>query len=266
MSNFIYPQLRLPNIPQQRFPAKINLLKKDVYLQFLLANDVGKTLKVVFLININTTQQQRDPSFILKSSMIDKNSFKRSIMANISAFDKRFMTLQSFDTMRAIFTLDTTSYLRAAASTVKPLTRIEAFKREFQLKERVPDMIKMDPMGGVWDNFIVRKFKEYMEESRKEIAWFKTLIPDVARRKMRMKIRTMFDWTYDYTTNKVIATMKPIYALAVIYAVGAMTKRLTKNDFFSINRQDVFAKKVTGNIKRFDSIRYDKYVKKKGFF
>jgi hypothetical protein len=264
MPNFVLPQYG-QMAPSFKAPQKIKLSKNEVTLQFLIAKETGGLYRVTYLLNIIPKNIEKYPSRIISPATVDMTSLKNAIMANVSAFDKNYMMLDNYDTRRVIFHFDHNKWLRDSVNDSIVRTKITQFARVFRMKKTVPSMIMYDPMRTYFANFIVRKFKDYMEIGNKGARWFKHLLPDTARSKMRGRIRNMFDWEYDFQWNTITATLKPIYIMAIIYAVGAMTKQLRKEQLKNVNNQKLFATRVYSNLKQFDYGKFDKYSKRKGF-
>tara|TARA_Y100000310_G_C20601384_1_gene773238 strand:+ start:619 stop:1425 length:807 start_codon:yes stop_codon:yes gene_type:complete len=267
MPDFLDPKLRTPNIPQPRFAPKIRLQKNDVSLQFLLASDIGKSYKVVMLVNIVPGNvREKDPSRILAASTIDMNSLRSAILSNVSPFDKTYMILKEYDTRKATFIFDHEKWLRESVSDTNTTLIVTRFAREFKLKKAIPSMIFNDPLRMYFDKFLLRKFKEYMEKYNKEAKWFKFLFPETTTRlKLRRRMKNMFDWEYDYTWNRVTAVLKPMYVLAVIFATGLMVKKMRESDIKQVNKEKLFALKVKQDLKKFDYGKFDKYHKRRGY-
>jgi len=264
MPNFINPVFRQPNIPQPIF-KKIVLKKSDISKQFLLSSDMGRYYKVVFLLNIVSPIRERDPSKPLTPTTVDMKSLGKALVDGLNRIDKKYMKLYNYDTRRAEFRFDYEAWIKDSVSENSSITKLTRFARVFKMKVSIPDMILNDPMRDFFGKFIIRKFKEYMVTKNKENAYFKYLLPDVLRSKMRGKIRTMFDWEYDFTYNTITAVLKTIYIMAIIYAVGQMTKRINSNDVKNTRNQQLFTDRVKHNISKFDYGKFDKYSKRKGF-
>jgi len=256
---FLKPTFTPPIIPQ-----KIKINKGDVYLQFMLAKDIGPTYKVEFLIQLNPIEKTRDPSLMLSPSSIDMESLKNAILDSINPYDKKYMILNQYDTRKAIFHLDSDKWFNDCLSTVNPVTHLSKFNRVFRLKARVPLMILADPLSKIFGDFVVKKFKEYMEKKNKEGYWFKYLFPtSAARSRMRSRVRNMFDWEYDQQWNTVTATLKPIYIMGLLFSVGALAKKISDRDVK--NRNIEFSQRVQQNLKSFDLKKFEKFVSRKGF-
>ncbi len=265
MPDFVVPQFRQPNIPIITPPQKVKLVKNDVSLQFLMSKDTGKTYRIIYLLNIIPNRLERDPSIPLSPATVDMVSLKNAILDNVKPYDKMYMTLVAYDTRRAIFDFEHEKWFKDSVTDSGTVTKVTRFAREFRMKKAVPSMIMFDIMRTYFEPFIIRKFKEYMESGNKGAKWFKHLLPEVARSRMRSNIRNMFDWEYNFQWNLITATLKPLYIMAIIYATGALVKTLRKEHLKNANTQKLFATKVYSNLKQFDYGKFDKYSKKKGF-
>lgn len=264
MPPIIDPRFLRPTLASPTFPNRVKIKKSDVYLQFLLAKDIGPTYKVEYIVQLNPMEAVKNPSINLSPSNVDMASLKKAIIDNIDLYDKKYMILKNYDTRKAIFHLDTDRWMNDALSTVRPVTHLSKFNRVFRLKTRVPRMILYDPMSKIFGDFVIKKFKEWMEKRSKEGTWFKFLLPtSAARSKLRSKVRNMFDWEYDIQWNLVTATLKSIYIMALLFSVGAMAKKLSDRDVKNKNIE--FSKKVEKNLKAFDLKKFEKYVNRKGF-
>jgi hypothetical protein len=265
MPSFLNPQLLSPNIPQRQPPKKVVLRNSDVSLQFVLARDTGRNYIIVYLLNIIPNMAQRDPSKILQASNMDMNSLKKAIESKIITRDKKYISIRDFTTRRVTFVFNHNEWLRDAVTDTSSRTTLTRFARDFRLKKQVPLIIMADPMRMPFGNFIIRKFKEYMESKNKEATWFRYLLPESQRSRFRGRVRNMFDWTYDFTWNTITATLKSIYILALMYATGVMVRRMTASDMRSPTNQRMFATKVKQNLKQFDYGKFDRYSRRKGF-
>jgi hypothetical protein len=263
MSDFIYKQVKTPNIPQERIPLKIRIKKTDVKLDFLLAKEVNGKYKIEYYVSIIPSVRERNPSIPLNIGTINKKDLESAIIYNLDYYDRKYMNLLTFDTKKAIFYLSEKFFIDAFNS-ITPTTTFSSFRRDFRLKIRLPRVIVYDPVGN-FNSFLIKKFIEYMEKKRKEGKWFKYLLPKQLRAKYRKKIRNMFNWNYDPVYNKISATLKTIYILAIIYATGTMLKKIKPSDTITYSNKKLFADKVKGNIKQFDSKKFDKYIKRRGF-
>ena len=240
--------------------SRIKINKNDVNLTFLLTRDVGKTYRIVYVVGILTRQQRYDPSFILSPSKIDMVSLKKAILANIFYSDLKYMNLISFTHKTAIFDFNIEKWLDDATRNLKPKTEFSRFNRVFRFKAKVPMMVLTTNSFG-FSEFVIRNFKEYMDSKQKAAKWFKYLIPEELRKKVRSRVSNMFEYNYDMQWNSLTLTLKTVYILALIYAIGLMAKKMTKSDVSGEYKQRQFAKSVKSNITKFDRKKWEFFVR-----
>lgn len=244
----------------QNVPKRITINKNDVTLNFLLARDIGKTFKIVYTVSILTKYQRYDPNFVLSPVKIDMVSLKRAILNNILNYDLKYVKLVKFDHKLAEFHFDVDKWLEDCTRNIRPRTEFSKFSRTFRFRTRLPSMILQIPLNAFFDDFLIRKFKEFMDNKKKAAKWFKYLVPESLRKRARIRISNMFEYSYDMQWNVLTLTLKTIYILALIYAIGVTTKKLTKADISGQFKQQQFAKSVKAKIVRFDRTKWEKFV------
>lgn len=265
MANFLNPIFLNTNIRQQKFVEKIKIDRTDVSLQFLLGNNATDTYRVVYIVNLNPGIRLKDPSITLSPRNINMESLRNAIIANIRPYDKKYMVLKTFDTRKAEFHLDTDKWFKDATTGLNPKTHYSKFDRAFKLKIAPPRMILQDFIRKYWGEFVIKQFKKWLEVQKKEAKFFKYLIPENLRSKIRQKIRNMFDWQYDIQSNTIVAKLKPIWILALVYATGSAFRKINKSDLKNRNKKEMFSVKVKKNIKSFDKKKWEKFISKRGF-
>ena len=263
MANFINPVFLNPNIPQKRFNEKLKLTKGEVKISFLLAAPTNGTYKVVFIVNVYPKGRMKDPSIIVSPRNLDMQSLRNAIIANIKEYDKQYMILKEFDHRKAIFHLDGKKWFKDTTQNLTPRVHFSKFDRSFKLKKAPPRMIMMDFGRDQFGKFVVKNFKNWLEDSRKEANYFRYLMPESMRNKMRGKIRDMFDWNYDIQLNTITARLKPVWIIALLYATGEAVKQMNINQVKNKSKKELFATKVKKNIKKFDRQKWIDFTKQK---
>ena len=221
---------------------KKKLTKNDIDLQFLLADDKGSTYKVSFII------MGADYGTYTKRSLRD------AILANISTHDRKYMMIKSFTNKKAIFELNTKKWLGDATRGIKPITRIASFSRSYRLKVRVPDMIVTDILSDVFNKFLLRHFKVWINtrDKREIVKKFKI--------RNRSRLTSLFDYNYDYQWNTVTISLKFLYRGALLLGIrSTIANRFNKQHTFN------FARSVNRNMASFNRYKWKKYVGKKFF-
>ena len=69
----------------------------------------------------------------------------------------------------------------------------------------------------------------------------------------------MFDYEYDWQTNTMVAKLKPVYIMGLVFAVGTAVNRQDKKSYVKID----FEKSVKRKSKKFDRKKWQSFIKKK---
>ncbi len=184
---------------------------------------------------------------------------KDAIIAKIDSFDRPYMILKKFNIKSATFEFDYKKWMKDVLQGVRPNNRLSKFEQRFKLKKQVPKMIAFSVTRINFDKFIVRKFKEYMEKNHKSRSWFTKFLPNDIAGKIRLKISTMFDYEYDWQTNTIVAKLKPIYIMGILFAVGVAVDHKKRQSYVKID----FKKSVKRKSKNFDRKKWQSFIKKK---
>lgn len=261
--DFIDADLQKQNVPSLDYSGKIFITKNDVNLTPMISREAMGFYQMHYIVQINLKPHQADPGFSLRASQIDLVSLRTAILSNIKPYDLRYVILHSFDTRGAIFRFNHDAWLRDATSRMRVTTHFSRFDRSFKFNLKLPRMIMTDFTLATFEPFLQRRFIDWLESSRKEAQYFRALIPDNVRRNIRTKLRNMFEWSYDSQWNEVVARLKNIYILALLYATGTMVEKLRASNNISRNQRQLFAKDVEKNIPKFDRKKWEDYVKKR---
>ena len=253
------------NLAPPQYQEKMTVYSKDISLDRLLSKDTGPHFEVHYAVAIMQRGNQIDPSKPITPSTVNMDSLRTALLGKIREQDRKYMVLYRFDTRKCIFRFNYVKWLNDATRGMAPRTNVSRFKRDFSFKVAPPPMLLTDFVSIPIEKFILKKFMDWMESSRKEAKYFKYLIPPNFRQNLRSKFRNMFEWEYNKQWNQVTATLKPVYVLALLYATGQAVKSmkdLKKSDVKSSNER-LFADKVKKNINSFDRNKWEKFIKKR---
>ncbi len=243
--------------PVKKTKEKQNITPSQVALQFTLGRPVGDTYRVVFMVSLRNNILSPEKS--LQNKDIDMKSLKAAIISRIDSYDRDYMKLTKFSTVSATFELDTNKWLRKALQSVSPNNRMSKFEQRFKFKIQIPKMIQFSVTRINFDKFIVRKFKDYMKKNNKSRTWFTKFLPRDIAGKIRLSIATMFDYEYDWQTNTMVAKLKPVYIMGLVFAVGTTVNRQDKRSYIKVD----FEKSVKRKSKSFDRNKWQSFIKKK---
>lgn len=190
---------------------------------------------------------------------IDKPSLKKALAGKIRDTDKPYFSVKEFTGNRVVYVFHAEKWLKDAMTGIQPRSHLSKFEKAFSFKKSVPTLI-MNNQQGYFDKFIIRKFKKVTSD-RKFDGWFKGFLTRELDRKIKQRVENMFDYSYDFQTNKMVLRLKTVYILGILYAVGE-TADAAKNNRQPFVKID-FTKKVKGKAKNFNRQKWESYIKRK---
>jgi len=243
--------------PETKKNEKQKINYSQVNLSFTLGRAVGETYRIVYMVSLRNSNLA--PEMMLKNSNVDMKSLREAIIKRIDAYDRPYMKLTKFSTINATFEFNHKKWMNDALSSVNPSNRLSKFEQRFKFKKQIPKMIQFSVTRINFEKYIVRRFKNYMEKHNKSRTWFTKFLPRDIAGKIRLSISTMFDYEYDWSTNTMVAKLKPVYVMGIIFAVGTAVNKTRRNDYIKID----FEKSVKRKSKSFDRKKWQSFIKKR---
>lgn len=262
MNNLI--GITTPTLTPPQYDKKINITKNDIDLVYISSKDIGKIYKIRYVITINP-KSAISPGEQITPKNINMNSLKNALEQWLKPRDRKYFLIDNLDTRHVEFIFDHKKWLKDATSGLKGEIQFSKFDRVFKLKKQPPFLILTDDARFQFEEFIIRKFKEWLENSKKEAKYFKNLFPNNFRSKIRTKLRNMFDWSYDFQWNRITAKLKTFYILALLYAINIGVKAYKNKTLADTQKNHLFSDQVKSNLKKFDKDKWEKYIKRNGF-
>lgn len=245
---------------------KIKINKSDVSLQFLNSKDIGSTYKVEFIVNLNLKQRLDDPSTKLTMRNVDSTSLKNAILDNVTKTDEEYMDLVDFDTTKAVFHLKTNKWIEDCLKSVSGTKNLTTFSIKFKLKKQPPNMIKKDILRSEWDNFVLRKVKQWITDKKgREKRLLNIIFPKEVVSSISQRFSNMFDWDYDYRWNSVEAKLKSVWVIALLYTTAELTKKESLQKIQRQSNQNLFTTEVKKELSKMQRNRDFKNLTKKAF-
>jgi hypothetical protein len=236
---------------------KIKIKPSQINMSVIYGSQYLDTYKILTSIMLQNNINQTRP---IQNRDIDKEFYKKSLISKLSPLDKKYMKLKSFNTINAEYVFDVNKWLNDALKNINPKSKSSKFEKRFKFAVNVPPIIANHSARLGFDNFIVKKFKQYMDKHNKTNTWFKTFFPKSISNKISKNYSNMFDYEYDWQTNSIVAKLKPAYVMALLFSVGvAATKAKNYNKYMTID----FEKSVKKKAKLFDKKKWDKFIKQR---
>jgi hypothetical protein len=162
----------------------------------------------------------------------DKNKLKQKLEAFIKPTDKKYIKLSEFTHMRSVYIFNIEEWLNDCFKNIK----IEAFNsswdRVAKLKIIPPHMVRIFAMRLDIEKYIGTYFKTYIGKHpvlRKDLIKH---IPQSAFKIFNLKEENLFDFVYEYNSNRIIGRLKPQYVGIIILAIT----KLKNNKMFGFGR------------------------------
>ena len=235
---------------QKISPAQINM-------QLSHSSITASGYTLFYLISINPTTMTIQN---LTNANVDFNSLRESLISKLDYFDRPYLKLKNFSLTRATFVFDEKKWLNDALNNVNPNNRLSKFEQVFKFKKQPPKAISFTSGRIGFDKYILKKFDEYMEKNRKTRTWFEKFLPRDITGKIRLKISTMFDYTYDFQQNAVIAKLKPVYVMGILFATGATVSKIATDKKLANIK---FEKTVKRRARAFNRNKWTKFIRQK---
>jgi hypothetical protein len=150
---------------------------------------------------------------------------KEKLEAKIQPADKKYMKLTSFTRQKSVYTFDDEEWLKDALKDVKGRLYLSKWDKEFSLQIRLPRMVLINGMTAYMEKHIAFLFSKYIERKPDVKKKLLSVVPESVEKMLRLDPLRMFDFSYVYMSNKVIAKLKQQYAIMILYAINAMTSK-----------------------------------------
>ncbi|MDR0676821.1 MAG: hypothetical protein LBF97_07280 [Elusimicrobiota bacterium] len=163
---------------------------------------------------------------------IDKNKLKQKLEAFIKPTDRKYIKLSEFTHMKSIFTFDIDAYLDDCFKNIKIESFNSSWDRVAKLKIIPPHMVRGFAMRIDIEKYIGTYFKKYIEKHpimRKDLV---KALPKEALKVFNLKEENLFNFIYEYSTNRIIGRLKPEYVAMIIYTIT----KLKNSKMFGFNR------------------------------
>ena len=244
--------------PDKKQTEKHKIIPSQVNLHFTLGRAVNKTYRVVYMVIIQDKMSMSTGALPLQNRFIDQESLKSSIIASIEPVDRDYMKLVKFSSVSATFEFNWNKWFNDSLKNVRPNNRLAKFEQTFKFKKQVPKMIAFSTTRNNFDKFILRKFKVYMEKNRKARTWFEKFLPREISGKIRLGISTMFDYEFNWQTNSIVAKLKPVYVMGILFSISAIAST-KKQDYIKVD----FSKSVKRKAKNFNRKKWKSFINRR---
>jgi hypothetical protein len=237
--NSIYPY------PQTGLAAKTNIPKEKVSKTFSINPSIinSKIEGGMYYFSFNNNCYSVNMDFYTK---IDQDTLKTKLNNWLRESDKKYIKLVSFDTNKSRFVFDIDAWLDDGMKNIKSTKSIIRFQRKYMLKVQPPYIVRTCGQRYDLQKYIASYFKDYCKkhpELRKTVF---NIVTDEVEKKMRIGAVNYFDYSYDYQSNCISVSLKPVYEMTVMSAIILMLQK--KNETKTMG----FDNSVISHLKAFE--------------
>lgn len=194
----------------------------------------------------------------VRASQIDMRKLQSKIMGKVDIKDLKYIKLREFSTSRVVFVFDIDSWLDDALRNSVGRVYLSKYDKEFRLKIQPPAMVRYYGIRVEFSRYVANYFKEYARKKPQQRNTLFSIIPKSYENIIKTHVSNMFDYEYDFQSNRIIVRLKTIYLTGLIFASFALTEK-------NLNIRQKFEDMVNKNLSTFSSGKISKIIPNKFF-
>lgn len=213
----------------------------DVNITFVNAKVSNGKYSFLFMNSI-MSKSLTSNSMGIRASQIDMKKLQASIMSKVDKKDLKYIKLKEFSTSRSIFIFDIDSWLDDALKNVSGKVYLSRYDKEFRLNIQPPTMVRHYGIRVEFSKYVANYFKEYAKKKPQQRNSLFNIIPKSYEKTLKTHISNMFDYEYDFQSNRIIVRLKTIFLTGLIFSSFA----LAGNNFkANMSFEDMVKKNLT---------------------
>lgn len=243
--------LNVPKVNQQTVNPEF-----DVSLTFVNAKVFNGEYTFLFSNSINS----RELAFSgrnIRASQIDMKKLQSKIMSNVKNDDLKYIKLKQFTTSRTIFAFDIDAWLDDALKGSIGRVYLSKFDKEFRLTKLPPAMVRHYGLRIEFSRYVASYFKEYSKKKPQHRSTLFSIIPKSFENSIRTHASNMFDYEYDFQSNRIIVRLKTIFITGLMFSAFSLSD--------ANNKRQKFDDMVKKNLMTFPEGKINKIAPKRFF-
>lgn len=194
----------------------------------------------------------------IRASKVDMRKLQSKIMSKVDTKDLKYIKLREFSTSRVVFVFDIDSWLDDALRNSIGRVYLSKYDKEFRLKIQPPTMVRYYGIRVEFSRYVASYFKEYARKKPQQRNTLFSIIPKSYENIIKTHVANMFDYEYDFQSNRIIVRLKTIYLTGLIFASFALTEK-------NLSVRQKFEDMVNKNLSTFSSGKINKIIPNKFF-
>lgn len=230
-------------------------IEYDVMLTFVNAKVSNGKYTFLFMNSISSRDISKNN---IRASQMDMKKLQSKIMGKVEQKDLKYIKLKEFSTSRVVFVFDIDSWLDDALRNVTGRVYLSKYDKEFKLRIQPPAMVRYYGIRIEFSRYVANYFKEYAKKKPQQRNVLFNIIPKSYENVVRTHVSNMFDYEYDFQSNRIIVRLKTIFLTGLIYASFALTDK-------KLNSRQKFEDMVNKNLSTFSAGKIKKIIPNKFF-
>lgn len=245
---------------QENNNQNINLTPSNITITPTTSKESRGRYELLFSLIIHGNEiDLQDPTLFRK---ISKKNFEEAVLGNFDKNEIKYYdyTIKGYRELKLYFNHQ--KWFEDALRGVNPRNS-SAFIKNFHLRKQLPRLLAYTNGRDYLTSFLAKKFEQHINDKKYE-KHFRGIIPREYERHIRKRISSMMEYEYDIRKNIMIAKLKPVYILGILYAVNKLTDKVNdKSYFMKVGKDKDFTKKVKGKAKNFNQRKWKEFIKRK---
>lgn len=235
----------------------IKITKNNVNMSHMLSKESMGGYIMTYSLTIYS--HDHDFTQLRDKRRLDMKSVEDAVMSKFSNTERNYITIKNLKFNEVQFSFEWKKWIQDTIRGVNPKTSFTKYERRFDFKIGLPK-IMIYTYDDYLGKFIEKKFQEVVPDNRFN-SWFRTFIPREFKNQIKIKTKSLFDYSYDRQSNQMSIKIKDQYVLAFLFAIGIGIDKYRKNRN-SLVKID-FEKKVKQRTQKFDRKKWESFIKKR---
>ena len=204
-------------------------LDNDIYSEKVKQFDISPVLmfskveKDVYYLKFNNMCHTNQ---ILKGTIsVDNKILQMKLNSWIRPEDRKYIKLVNCNTQYSIFAFDADIWLEDAVKNSVNTVNFTTFSKTYRLSKQLPYMIRVYGLSMAYEKYIAEAFKKKLKKNSKTRDDIFSMITTFTGKVLTLDKINMFEYTYVYSSNSVMVSLKPLYIGTVLAAASLYLKR-----------------------------------------
>lgn len=160
---------------------------------------------------------------------VNQMVLKNKLGSWLKSTDKKYIKLADYNNLESKFVFDIDAWLDDSLKGCKPYTNFLMMSKSYKLSKQLPYMVSVYGLEMSYGKYICDHFKKYLKTHKELRNNVFGIIEDISTKHLHLDSISMFDYTYNRTSNSVVVSVKPIYTAMITAAAYKIKNSLQDN-------------------------------------